>query len=67
MMKNVLNLHNLLQCMDDSKGSNVFELETTDDGQFYQAVRHAIVSGLTQKFSLHLYNGLILFNYDHSK
>ena len=30
--------------MDDSKGSGVFELETTDDGQFYQAVRHAIVS-----------------------
>ena len=30
--------------MDESKGSNVYELETTDDGQFYQAVRHAIVS-----------------------
>ncbi|XP_063680449.1 limb region 1 protein homolog [Bolinopsis microptera] len=32
--------------MDDSKGSGVFELETTDDGQFYQAVRHAIMAML---------------------
>ena len=32
------------QCMDGTSSPNVFELERTDDGQFYQAVRHAIVS-----------------------
>ena len=30
--------------MDGTSSPNVFELERTDDGQFYQAVRHAIVS-----------------------